>query len=148
MLLLNHIFSRICCPMKITCMCVQPGWRPTGCPEPPFSVSSWGTPGDQDRVAQGWWTGLSLEKQESHTGSPAPACCWVPGWSHDVQGSISQDVSPRKCRARCLPPESSGSLSASFSSLWSSASVLPSSQSNPTPTFQVSDPQIHSFFTA
>lgn len=51
MLLLNHIFSRIHCPMKITHMCVQSGWQPAGCPEPQLSELLWGTPRDGDRAS-------------------------------------------------------------------------------------------------
>jgi hypothetical protein len=65
MLLLNHIFSRICCPVRITHMCVQPGWQPAWCPGPPSSVPSWGTPSQghsadgQDR-AEGWEAGAGF----------------------------------------------------------------------------------------
>lgn len=64
MLLLSHIFSRICCPVEITTgMCVQPGWQPAGCPPPRFSVSPWGAgvgcPRDP-RVGVARWRGRGL----------------------------------------------------------------------------------------
>lgn len=68
MLLLNHIFSRICCPMKITCMCVQPGWQPTWCPDPGSLCHPWGLPGT--RIGwPGLWKGLSLGRQRAGLGS-------------------------------------------------------------------------------
>lgn len=67
MLLLNHIFSRICCPMKITHMCVQPGRQPAGCPGPRFSELLWGTPRDGDRSAG---KVLTDRRQESWVGAP------------------------------------------------------------------------------
>lgn len=82
MLLLNHIFSRICCPVEITTrMYVQPGRQPAGCPWPRFSVSSWRWGGGQGcprdpwvGVAQWTWKGLSCDRRES----------WVCVGSHSV----------------------------------------------------------------
>lgn len=105
MLLLNHIFSRICCPMKITCMCVQPGWQPTWCPEPRFSVSSQGTPGDQDRVARGWRQGLSLGKQGSCIEAPlrrpvgssvGPVTSWAAFCRTSIPWTALEDASMEK----------------------------------------------------
>lgn len=70
MLLLNHIFSRICCPMKITHMCVQPGWQPAGCPGLQFSELLWGTPRDRDRSAG---QVLTDRGRRAGLGSPLPA---------------------------------------------------------------------------
>lgn len=132
--------------MKITCMC--PAWLAASLMSRPwFSVSSLGTPGDQDWVT-GWWKGLSLGRKRAGLGSHHSLDL---GSVVLLPGQHFAEYQPLTCSAGCLDHMSLGIFASSllFFMIYDAHSFIICVDFNPSsilPILQVSNSQTHSFF--